>query len=346
MNRQFVCVKYENIVDLLLTFAYSSKTPHPRRIPARCPIDGAPNMVLTFMAETTVEKPDKPNWIDPSPDFGAQLQAGLDWPSVSTSQVRDVNDLLKTNLSISDSTTAKPRWDPPAQGEFATNSNGKPLDPVNFYFHGSEDELRAALKTAGWTEGSPTSSDKRSKVAWGVVGMAHAAFEPFDKIGLRNPLQQDADKFPLSNLYYQAEPDGPRKPQIAGFSRDTTAAYETRHHLRIFDTGKVDTEGRPVLAISASYDDGFTRPVYDVRNIWDGKHTKEYNTDRERDFVLKTLRDSGFKGSVASLLLPFTPAPDSSRSEDGRVYEISAGGGPSIVRPTTSADPANTQHNA
>lgn len=236
-------------------------------------------------------------------DFGSPLlERNIHWkqiiPTALTAAGSDL--LLGTRFGITQEGADKPVWQPPGVGEHATNEDGDKLDTINFYFHGSLDQVKSALKKAGWSEQS------------GSVIVAAL----------------DADKHPLSPLYFP-HADGTSHTQVSGFSKGTSFDRFTRHHLRVFDTGKVDSDGKPVWAVAASYDSGVKLDMDAVKSLlhfeipseFPLKHKIEHITDGERDYVLKTLSDSKMPGAVSKFNLYFSPDAHAT-SSDGIVYDI------------------------
>lgn len=233
-------------------------------------------------------------------------------PSVDFADRGDVQ--LKTAFAVSDGGTTgggagKPKWIPPSEAEFANAEDGHAVDPINIYVHGTFDELHKALEDAGWSEASDNPID------W-----------------LRNK-----DSFAVTSLYYTGA-DGQPHSQVAAFSRGTTGAFnQNRAHLRIFDTGKVDDEGRAVWAIAASFDNGLrNNEGWNKLKPWQWAHTKEENTDNARKYVLRTLNDSDYGGHESEFILPYTARP--STSDDKIVADITFGSGPKIIGPPPSPD--------
>jgi hypothetical protein len=93
-----------------------------------------------------------------------------------------------------------------------------------------------------------------------------------------------------------------------------------RHHFRVFDTGRVDAQGRPVWAIAASRDVRLTlrlnRPTDPV------DHVVQRDADFERNTVEHDALGTGLFEEIDTLQL----APDRPNSHlysrDGRAFEL------------------------
>jgi hypothetical protein len=120
---------------------------------------------------------------------------------------------------------------------------------------------------------------------------------------------------PIAHELYQGKPD------VASFERDNDPVGG-RHHFRIFDTGKVDAQGKQVFAIAASLDNGVHFAPQSPQQ-WFISHSVDKNSDKERDEVLRSLTKAGSVKSMSAFKVPFgASAPSGLNSADGRVFDV------------------------
>lgn len=134
---------------------------------------------------------------------------------------------------------------------------GRPGDPWNLLFVGSEAAVSAALEAGGWTRLPDT-------YAGCVLG------------GLGQLLRgRRLTLFPPMNFYTQF-----------GRSQDqnwvlVTTPILRRHHFRLWRAPFTDPRGEPVWWGSANYDK--------AARFWDLSHVPDPDVDAERDFIASTL---------------------------------------------------------
>lgn len=139
-----------------------------------------------------------------------------------------------------------------------------PGDPVNIALVGTEEELKAAMRVAGWF--------------------------PADPLGLRSDLQIAADSVlrrpdetaPVSNLYLFG-----RKEDLA-FEQPVGHSPRQRHHVRFWRWDKTE-DGAPVWFGSATYDErvGLSHTTGQVT------HHIGPDVDTERDRIAAELARAG-----------------------------------------------------
>lgn len=158
---------------------------------------------------------------------------------------------------------------------------GRPGDPLGFVIAGSPEAVRAALSGAGWTE-IPTSV--RGSLAAGLAELLDG---------------RSLTAFPPMNDY-----------RLGGRRQDMNWAIairplQERHHFRLWRTGRRDARGRELWWGSGNYD---------LRIRWrDFSHVPDPDADRERDFLVSTLRGSPLVESAtldASFRTPRSGAND------------------------------------
>ncbi|HEX7159403.1 MAG TPA: LssY C-terminal domain-containing protein [Edaphobacter sp.] len=173
---------------------------------------------------------------------------------------------------------------------------GNPGDMVNFALVGTQEQVEAAYKAAGWTE-----VDKNVQAA--ILN------------GLLKTLSKEAyTEMPMSTLYLFG------RPQDLSFARaDPLLVAAQRHHLRVWKTDKT-VNGRPVWVGSATHDIGFEK---DQRN-GGVTHKIDPEIDKERDYLLQSF-DAAGTFSSAAYVTPQDPlteartATGGSFQSDGRI---------------------------
>ena len=146
-----------------------------------------------------------------------------------------------------------------------SDPSGNPGDMVNVLLIGSQDDVTAAFKAAGWVQ-----------VDRSVEGtILNGALATFSKEAYLT--------MPMSILYLFD------RPQDYGFAHaEPVKVVESRNHLRAWKSA-FEAEGRPVWCIAATHDIGFER---DQRN--NGlTHKIDPAIDGEREYVNDTLTGTG-----------------------------------------------------
>ena len=169
-------------------------------------------------------------------------------------------------------------------------------DMVNYALVGSEEQVEAAFKAAGWVLVDKTVGDA---VLHGILStLSHEAYT----------------EMPMSTLYLFG------RPQDLSYARgDPLKVAAERHHLRVWKTDKT-VDGRPLWVGSATHDVGFEK---DQRN---GKvtHKIDPEIDKERDFLLQSFDAAGAFSSAAYVtpddpMLKARTATGGSFYSDGRI---------------------------
>lgn len=181
-----------------------------------------------------------------------------------------------------------------------TDPAGAPGDRVNFVVIGSEDEVKAALKAAGWVI-----VDKSNKEA--VIN------------GLLSSLSKDAYvTMPMSQLQLWG------RDQDYGYAQaDPIQVVASRHHFRIWKA-PIDLQGRPVWAGAGMHDIGFAKDERTKNGI---THKIDPNSDAERDYIGESFTQTGMvlKTTYITPADPVTKAKTATGSEftsDGRTLII------------------------
>ncbi len=146
-----------------------------------------------------------------------------------------------------------------------SDPDGRPGDRVNFILIGSQEQVQAALKAAGWVTVDRTPTDA---ILRGLL----ASFSKEAYVTL-----------PMSELRLFD------RPQDFGYAQaDPLRVVASRHHFRLWKT-PYTLDGQTVWAGAGTHDIGFER---DQRN--NGiTHKIDPNTDAERDYIRDSLLQSG-----------------------------------------------------
>jgi hypothetical protein len=207
-------------------------------------------------------------------------------------------------------TSSRPLWTQPTKGEWAQDLKGKRSDPVNLYLHGSLDQLRKAFLKAGWTQ--PTANTTAGKLEYFGASVFH---ETLGRLWEPRPVKATVASMPIAHLKFQG------KTEVLSFERNNDP-LGGRDHFRVFDTGKVDAQGRPVYAVTASLDNGVKLAPQQPQQ-WFMTHTVDPNADVERDRVLSTLQKSGGVAGLRSFKVPFgASAPSGLNTPSGQVFDV------------------------
>ena len=177
-----------------------------------------------------------------------------------------------------------------------TDKAGHEGDMVNYSLIGTQAQVEAAFKAAGWVAVDKSVEDA---VLHGLLAtLSHEAYT----------------EMPMSTLYLFG------RPQDLSFARgDPLKVAMERHHLRVWKTGMM-LGGAPVWVGSATHDVGFET---DQRN-GDVTHKIDPKVDGERDFLLQSFDAAGMFSSAAYVtpddpLTEAKTATGGSFSSDGRI---------------------------
>jgi len=169
-----------------------------------------------------------------------------------------------------------------------TDKDGNVGDMINFLLIGTEDQVKAVFEAAGWVK---VDKDVKDAILQGLV-------DSFSK--------QAYLTMPMSQLYLFG------RPQDYGFAHaEPLKVVTTRHHLRVWKS-TLTVGGQPLWVGAATHDMGLEK---DQRN---GKltHHIDPNVDDERDFVTRSLTESGNVSQHVSVLPP-NPVQDAKTATGG-----------------------------
>jgi hypothetical protein len=176
------------------------------------------------------------------------------------------------------------------------NGEGNPGDMVNFALVGTQDQVIAAYKAAGWT---PVDKNVQEAMLNGL---------------LKTLNKESYTEMPMSTLYLFG------RGQDFSFSRaDPLMVAADRHHLRLWKTDRM-IGGKPLWVGSATHDVGFEK---DQRN--NGvTHKIDPEIDKEREYLLQSFDAAGVFSSAAYVtpanpMLEAKTATGGSFHSDGRI---------------------------
>ena len=143
-------------------------------------------------------------------------------------------------------------------------ADGIPGDPLNVAFVGTESQINAIMKAAGWYTAEPLGLRSDLKIAADTV------------------LKRADDRAPVSNLYLFG-----RKEDLA-FEQPVGGNPRKRNHVRYWKTDKLDA-GRPYWIGSATYDErvGLSDTTGQIT------HHIAADVDAERDHLFEDLTRTG-----------------------------------------------------
>jgi hypothetical protein len=169
-----------------------------------------------------------------------------------------------------------------------TDKDGNVGDMINFLLIGTEDQVKGAFQAAGWVQ---VDRDIKDAIVQGLVASLS---------------KQAYLTMPMSQLYLFG------RPQDFGFAHaEPLKVVTTRHHLRVWKS-TLTVGGQPLWVGAATHDMGLEK---DQRN---GKltHHIDPNVDDERDFVTRSLNESGDVSQHTSVLPP-NPVQDAKTATGG-----------------------------
>ena len=192
-----------------------------------------------------------------------------------------------------------------------SDPNGAPGDRVNFMLVGSQDQVQAALKAAGWV---PVDRNDRDAVLRGLL----------------NTFSKEAYvTLPMSELRLFG------RAQDFGYAQgDPLRVVASRHHFRIWKA-PFTLDGQTVWAGAGTHDVGFDR---DQRN--NGiTHKIDPDTDKERDYIRDNLTQTGLVIQTAYM----TPANPVQKARTATGEDFSSDGRTLIVYLTANANQASAK---
>ncbi|MDF2461222.1 MAG: hypothetical protein K0S68_625 [Candidatus Saccharibacteria bacterium] len=145
---------------------------------------------------------------------------------------------------------------------FTNNPVGERAQPISFIYVGTEAEVSQAFYSAGWLGADPATPSNLLRAYRAAKADAPYPTAPFSPAFI-----------------------GTNKHDLAFQMATSNNTIHERHHTRLWDSGAVTNDGRPIWVGTASYDDdiatlGRTRiPV----------HSIDPNIDEERQFIVGSL---------------------------------------------------------
>jgi hypothetical protein len=225
----------------------------------------------------------------------------------------------------------------PTQGQWTADAHtGARSDPVTIYVHGTLADVEGALEKSGWTQADPQglSANVRylgaaakqevlkaaswfaQKIDSAEIGIAGVfGLHPQPVLPTDVPIVPGVNRMPVS----------PQKlgdqPMLAAYQQNNNP-LGGRDHLRIFDTGQKDAQGRSVFAIAASKDTGigFSKDHPETGFLF---HKVEADVDAERNRVISALSAGGRVSNVQTTKVPFgAPSKIGEYVGDSSVVEV------------------------
>ena len=176
------------------------------------------------------------------------------------------------------------------------DQEGNDGDMVNYALVGTQAQVEAAFKAAGWVQVDKTVQDA---VLHGLLAtLSHEAYT----------------EMPMSTLYLFG------RAQDLSFARgDPLKVAAERHHLRVWKTDR-KVEGVPLWVGSATHDVGFETD----QRTGNVTHRIDPKVDDERDYLLQSFDAAGMFSSAAyvtpeNAVVNATTATGGSFSSDGRI---------------------------
>lgn len=189
------------------------------------------------------------------------------------------------------------------------NTPGAVNEPVALAVSGSKEEILAAMKKAGWTlaENGSLKTTLKKDLAQIVKGLH------LPSIGIDyNP--QDTE---ISKAFLHG------RPQDMAFNKNDDHHF-VRDHIRVWDSGKKDANGKPIWEIAATRDTGTVLH----KNLVQGHHI-DSAIDKERDMLMADLLNAGTvkDWQVAQGVAPAEDAAVQAKKyqTDGKVFQVTLG---------------------
>lgn len=144
-------------------------------------------------------------------------------------------------------------------------ADGIPGDPINVALVGTKPEVVRIMLAAQWHAADPLTLKSCLEIAEASV------------------LKREYADAPVSNLYYFG-----RKEDLA-FEQPVGDSPRHRHHVRFWQSDKLDSDGRPFWFGSAVYDErvGLSRTTGQIT------HVTAPDVDAERNYLFKCLTATG-----------------------------------------------------
>ncbi len=146
-----------------------------------------------------------------------------------------------------------------------SDADGNPGDRVNFLIIGSEDQVKEALRAAGWVVVNRSAKDALIQAAIAVLS------------------RQAYTQLPMSELMLFG------RPQDFGYAHaDPLRVVASRHHFRLWKA-PFQVDGRILWAGAGTHDIGFDRD----QRTGGVTHKIDPDTDQEREFIGQSLETTG-----------------------------------------------------
>jgi len=181
-----------------------------------------------------------------------------------------------------------------------TSKTGTPGDMVNFIVLGTRQQLEDSFQAAGWIRVDRNPQD----------AIQHAISETLE--------HRAYSQMPMSELYLFG------RPQDYGYAEGIPIQVVTqRNHFRLWEAPWQTTDGQTVWVGAGTHDIGIEKDT--LGNL---THQIDPNVDKERDYILDSLKDAE-KIKISRYVLPPNPVREAATAtggsfrSDGRILIVS-----------------------
>lgn len=150
---------------------------------------------------------------------------------------------------------------------------GHPHEPLCIQLTGTREQVERAFAKAGWVQAEATTlgAQLRTDLSLAVAGT-----------GLSKVIDFNEENSPVSPMLVNG------KPQEIAFEKNDDH-HQCRDHLRLYDTGKTDAQGRSIWQLAATRDVSYTLNL----RTFQASHQIDRAIDRERNMVMADLLNAG-----------------------------------------------------
>ena len=154
-----------------------------------------------------------------------------------------------------------------------TTSDGHPGDPLNVALIGTQSQITTLMEAAKWFPSAALGLESDLRIAADTL------------------LSRPDDEAPVSSLYLFG-----RKEDLA-FEQPVGDNPRKRHHVRFWNTNKLDSAGNSIWIGSATYDErvGFSHTTGQIT------HHIAADVDTERDHLFQCIKNTGIAADVYTI---------------------------------------------
>ena len=188
---------------------------------------------------------------------------------------------------------------------------------MNLVVTGTRQEVLEALQAGGWTEAAELNAISGLKTAATFLNRVTHFHKVFD---------WNFEASPVSDMY--------RNGKLSDMAFNKNNSHnQGRDHLRVFDTGRKDSLGRPIWEVAATRDTGLHIDLASRR----GGHATDHHVDPERDMVMADLLSGGqvqdWHVARGEMSEPERTALGKEYTTDGKVYLVDLKPRPGLREP-------------